>query len=157
MTRPIIGIDPGTSCGWAVLDADGNRVASGAWDLRSRRHEGGGMRYVRCRRYLSELLDAYPDALVAYEEVRRHAGMDAAHVYGGIISHVAAICEERGVPYQSIPVGTIKKLATGKGNAGKPAMVAAAVEQWGHKTETDDEADALGCAETLRESVGAVA
>jgi hypothetical protein len=51
-----LGIDPGTSCGWALLDASGQRVGSGAWDLRPHRHEGGGMRYLRARRYLLEVL-----------------------------------------------------------------------------------------------------
>lgn len=45
----ILGIDPGTSCGWAILD-DGGRVASGVWDLSPKRFEGGGMRYIRFER-----------------------------------------------------------------------------------------------------------
>ena len=59
-----IGIDPGSSCGWAVLDEDGKRVASGTWDLKPKRHQGAGMRYVRCARMLRELLEAYPLAML---------------------------------------------------------------------------------------------
>lgn len=150
----IIGIDPGTSCGWAIL-RDGERLASGVWDLSSSRHEGGGMRYVRCRSYLSELLDAYDefDVLVAYEEVARHRGTAAAHVYGGIVAVIQSECESMQVPYLGIPVGTIKKHATGKGNAGKPAMIKAALERWDHEVEDDNEADALWCASALLEEV----
>lgn len=154
--RPIIGIDPGTSCGWAVLTAAGERVASGVWDLSSRRHEGGGMRYVRARRYLVELLAAFQPQALAYEEVRRHRGISAAHVYGGIVATVAAVCEEAALPYMAIPVGTVKKTATGKGNAIKGEMIAAACRRWApaEPFTSDDECDALWIAETWRVDVG---
>src|SRR5512137_1201276 len=77
----VLGIDPGTHCGWAVLDTDHGRLASGVWDLSSRRHEGGGMRFVRLHQYLREIAQAYSRiGAVVYEEVRRHQGVDAAHV-----------------------------------------------------------------------------
>ena len=150
----LIGIDPGTACGWAVLSASGIRMASGTWALRPRRHEGGGMRYVRVRRALEELLDTYAGASVAYEEVRRHSGTDAAQIYGGIVAAITALCEVRGVEYVGVPVGTVKKLATGKGNAGKPAMIAAAYAKWFPSVVlTDDEADALWVAEAHRQGL----
>jgi Holliday junction resolvasome RuvABC endonuclease subunit len=153
----IVGIDPATSCGWAVLDrATGARVGSGCWDLSSRRHEGGGMRYLRARAHLVELLDAHPIEAVGYEEVARHAGVSAAHVYGGIVAMVSSVCEERRIAYAGQPVGSVKKLATGKGNAGKEAMVEAALAKWpGLRPDvSDDEADALWVAEALRVSLG---
>ena len=150
--RFVIGIDPGTRCGWAVLTPGGTRIASGAWDLGARRHEGGGMKFVRLRSYLLALLDAHTDAVLGYEEVRRHLGTDAAHVYGGIVATVAAVCEERGVPYRGQPVATVKRAATGKGTAKKDAMVEAAVAAWGG-SPSEDEADALWVAETLRREV----
>jgi Holliday junction resolvasome RuvABC endonuclease subunit len=128
---------------------DGKRLASGVWNLKPSRHEGGGMRFVRLRRYLCELLDANAgEVLLGYEEVRRHAGTDAAHIYGGIVAVVQSVCEERTIPYQGVPVGTIKRLATGKGNADKTAMVAAAVVRFWPVTD-DNEADALWCAAAL--------
>ena len=90
---------------------------------------------------------------LAYEEVRRHAGTDAAHVYGGIVAQVSAECEEVGVPYEAIPVGTVKKAATGNGSASKESMVGAANARWGIEVETDDEADALWIADSLRTSL----
>lgn len=139
--KRILGIDPGTRCGYALLDG-GRYVISGWWDLRPRRYEGGGMRYLRFRRLISEA-SAEVD-LVAYEEVRRHLGVDAAHIYGGLIAQLAAHCEEAGKPYLGIPVGTAKKAATGKGNADKGAMVEAAREFTGRADLDDDnEADAI--------------
>jgi hypothetical protein len=46
------------------------------------------------------------------------------------------------VPYQGVPVGTIKIHATGKGNAPKEAMVAAARAR-GFSPSDDNEADAI--------------
>lgn len=144
MSQVVVGVDPGTSCGWAVLDEDGRRLGSGTWDLSARRHEGGGMRFVRVRHHLEELLDAWPDQRIAYEEVRRHLGTDAAHVYGGIVAVVGSHAEEWRLPYVGVPVGTLKKLATGRGNASKRDMVDAANERWKpHVVVEDDEADAL--------------
>lgn len=143
----LLGIDPGTKCGYAILD--GGRITSGVWDLSSRRHEGGGMRYLRLKTYLEELLRSGVD-VVAYEEVHRHLGTDAAHVYGGIVATIATACEawevgriKKPIPYRGIPVGTVKKFATGKGNANKDAMIAAATSRWPSETMADDnEADA---------------
>lgn len=141
----ILAIDPGTKCGWAIK-VDGH-VVSGVWDLSPRRHEGGGMRYLRVLRHLEEICEtSAKPGMVVYEEVRRHAGTDAAHVYGGIIATIQAYCENRKIPYTGIPVGTIKKTATGKGNANKEAMLEAAARQWpGYQCADDNEADARWC------------
>lgn len=147
----ILGIDPGTRCGWALI-RDGRHVASGVWNLRAMRHEGGGMKFLRLRRYLEEALQGV-DA-VAYEEVRRHLGVDAAHVYGGIVGQIGAVCEERAVPYRGVHWGTAKKHATGKGNADKAAMVAAFCAVVGRDPEDDNEADALFVALVLHGEVG---
>ena len=146
----ILGIDPGTNCGWAVHDGR-TIVAAGVWNLKGGRFEGGGMRFVRLRFSLDQLNLAFPTiVLVAYEEVRRHMGVDAAHIYGGIIAVLAAWCEDHkpaAIAYEAIPVGSIKKLATGKGNADKAKMIAAARVKWGGLIGDDNEADARWIAE----------
>lgn len=134
----LLAIDPGTHCGYAVID-DGKIIASGTWDLSPRRHEGGGMRFLRLEAQLSFAISGV--GLVAYEEVRRHLGTDAAHIYGGIVAIIQAVAERAGVPYYAIPVATIKKFATGKGNANKEAMVAAGAKLWGAPLP-EDETDA---------------
>jgi Holliday junction resolvasome RuvABC endonuclease subunit len=74
--------------------------------------------------------------------VRRHVGTDAAHVFGGLLASLTAWAETTGVPYQSVPVGTIKQHVTGKGNAPKEAMIAAARAR-GFSPADDNEADAI--------------
>jgi hypothetical protein len=104
-------------------------ITSGSESFKPGRFEGGGMRYLRFKRWLTEVKQCGSDGIdaVYFEEVRRHAGVDAAHAYGGFLAHLTAWCEHHQIPYQGVPVGTIKKHATGKGNAGKAAMIAAAV------------------------------
>ena len=144
----VLGIDPGTSCGWALRHPSG-AVDSGVWMLRPLRHEGGGMRFLRLRCYLRELLDKAKPDVVVYEEVRRHMGVDAAHIYGGIVAVISEECEARKIPYRGVPVASIKKTATGKGNADKPAMLRAGEARWpGYCFLDDNEADARFCAET---------
>lgn len=138
----IIAIDPGTRCGYAISH-DGV-VSHGILDLSARRFEGGGMRFLRFGNLLREML---PADTIVFEEVRRHAGTDAAHVYGGLIAVLTSICEEQRIPYTGIPVGTIKKHATGKGNANKDAMVAWAQQRWPDVYD-DNVADALAILDT---------
>lgn len=138
----VLALDLGTKCGWAVF-VDGARIASGVWLLQSdrqRRFEGAGMKWLRLRSHLDEVGKVDK---VALEEVRRHMGVDAAHAYGGALATVSSWCEANGVPYEGIPVATVKKHATGKGNATKDAMVEAARAKWSVSLASDDEADAL--------------
>ena len=80
--------------------------------------------------------------IVYFEEVRRHIGVDAAHCYGGFKAILTTFCEVNGIPYQGVPVGTIKKHITGKGNADKLAVIKA-VQALGFNPKDDNEADAL--------------
>lgn len=137
----LLALDLGTTLGWAVRLSD--QAMSGTERFKVGRFEGGGMRYLRFVRWLDDLHRfAGPPSTVYFEEVRRHKGVDAAHVYGGFLAQLTAWCERHAVPYQGVPVGTIKKFATGKGNANKVAMIAAA-KRWGHEPADDNEADAL--------------
>lgn len=149
-----LAIDPGTHCGYAVVDESGTIIASGTWNLSPGRHEGGGMRFVRLTSYLTDVLNAFEPSSVWYEEVRRHLGTDAAHIYGGIVAVITERCETLSIPYAGIPVGTVKKLATGKGNADKAAMIAATAARWPDFRGDDNEADARWIALAGMKSIG---
>ncbi|WP_412057314.1 crossover junction endodeoxyribonuclease RuvC [Bartonella sp. DGB2] len=142
-TQPILlALDLGTTTGWALCNQNG-RIISGTAHFRPRRFEGGGMRYLRFERWLNGT-HSVCDGIEAiyFEEVRRHLGVDAAHAYGGLLASLTSWCEEQNIPYEGVPVGTIKKFITGKGNAGKSAVINA-VRALGHRPEDDNEADAL--------------
>jgi len=101
------------------------------------------MRYLRFTQWVGEVLKLEPGIEAVYfEEVRRHIGTDAAHAYGGFLATLTSWCEDIGLPYQGVPVGTIKQFITGKGNSDK-ATVMAAVRSRGYSVKDDNEADAV--------------
>jgi hypothetical protein len=138
----ILALDLGTTTGWALRTACG-QITSGTASFRPGRFDGGGMRYLRFANWLAELERlSGPITAIWFEAVRRHTATDAAHVYGGLMATLTAWAERRGVAYEGVPVGTIKRHVTGRGNADKVAMVAA-VRARGFKPADDNEADAL--------------
>lgn len=142
MTTTILALDLGTITGWALRSSDGH-ITSGSESFRPQRFEGGGMRFLRFKRWLTEIKQSCGGIdYLHFEEVRRHVSTDAAHAYGGFLATLTAWCEHYQIPYQGVPVGTIKKHATGKGNASKAEMVASARAR-GHAPTDDNEADAL--------------
>ncbi|MFY9210325.1 MAG: hypothetical protein WAO69_04285 [Aestuariivita sp.] len=154
--RSILALDLGTTTGWAIRDFDG-LITSGTVSFKPSRYDGGGMRYLRFTNWLTEIDRlSGPIEAIYFEEVRRHAGTDAAHVYGGLLAVLTSWGELRGVPYQGVPVGTIKKHASGKGNAPKQAMIDAARKR-GFNPADDNEADAIAILLWAIETNGGVA
>lgn len=137
----ILGIDPGTLLGWAVLDARGERVASGCVRL-PRGPDNFGARVLEARRALRGLLVEHDPERIAVEYVRAHRGTQAAHVYGALLGVVTAEATARRLPCDRHEVAHVKQRATGAGNASKLAMREAARIRWGVEVGAD-EADAL--------------
>lgn len=140
----VLSLDLGTTTGW-MLKAAGGIEVHGFWQNKPRnaRYEGGGMRFLRFQGHLNEVHELHAVNAIFYEEVRRHRGTDAAHIYGGMLGVLTAWCEQKQVPYEGVPVGTIKKALTGKGNADKAQMIAA-VQKLGYPGVVDEnEADAI--------------
>ena len=144
----ILAIDPGTHCGWATREANGDFYRSGTWDLSPGRFSGAGMRFLRFEKLLDELYVACGSlSAVYFEDVRGHKGTYAAQIYGGFVAVLTAWCERKNIPYQGIPVADVKRAATGKGGgkgADKQAMVNAAMLKWpDQQIKDDNQADAL--------------
>lgn len=138
MKKRILALDLGTHLGWAK-----SPLESGVVDLSNRRGESVGMRFVHWRRWLEIMLQSGVD-IVVYEDVKNHKGVQAAHIYGGLLSILQERCEVLKIEYTHYGVGEIKRHATAKGNAKKEAMVAAAEQKWPEITiEDDNHADAL--------------
>ncbi len=138
----VLALDLGTLTGWALQDADG-AIVSGTEVFRHDRWQGGGMRFLRFKTWLTNTKAAVGtfDSVV-FEEARAHAGTDAAHVFGGFLAILTAWCEHHGIAYEGVPVGTIKRFVAGKGNASKAEVIAAVTAKGFHPTD-DNEADAL--------------
>lgn len=151
----LLALDLGTTTGFALRGADGG-VTSGTAEFRLDRWQSGGMRFLRFKRWLTEIKHhAGGIDLVVYEQVRRHAGVDAAHAFGGWLAILTAWCDHHGIAYQGVPVGTIKRHVTGKGNADKAAVIAA-VRARGFNPADDNEADALAILLWATETQGGV-
>ena len=107
------------------------------------------MRFLRFRNWLDDINDSEVITSVYFEEVRRHIGTDAAHVYGGFLATLTSWCEDRNLPYQGVPVSHIKRHITGKGNASKQEVIKA-IEAIGYRPKDNNEADALALLELVR-------
>ena len=78
--KTILALDLGTTTGWALRDQAGS-IAHGFVSFKPQRFEGGGMRFLRFKRWLTEIKATTEHGIdaVYFEEVRRHLGVDAAH------------------------------------------------------------------------------
>jgi Holliday junction resolvasome RuvABC endonuclease subunit len=139
----ILALDLATKTGWACRATPVNApILYGTWNFKGSRYEGGGMRFLRFQSKLDEVHQLSRLHRIVYEEVRRHIGTDAAHIYGGLMGILTSWCELNNIPYEGVPVGTIKKHATGRGNSNKEAMIAA-MRAKGFAPTDDNDADAL--------------
>jgi Holliday junction resolvasome RuvABC endonuclease subunit len=137
-----LALDFGSLAGWAIRAEDGS-IISGTAKFKNDRWQGGGMRFLRFKHWLTEIKNvAGGFDLVVYEQVRRHAGVDAAHAFGGWLAILTSWCDHHEIHYQGVPVGTIKRFIAGKGNADKQAVIAA-VRGRGFSPADDNEADAI--------------
>jgi Holliday junction resolvasome RuvABC endonuclease subunit len=111
-----------------------------------RRDESAGMRLIRLRGKLNEILYSQGVELVIFEAAR-HAmpGMQGALVVQSELQGVIKLwCEDNSIQYKGVSPSEIKKHATGKGNAKKDMMIAAAKNKWpGVEIVDDNQADAM--------------
>jgi len=135
----ILALDPATHCGYAI-----SHTLYGVWNLTAKRDESVGMRLIRLRSKLHEVIECERINLVVFERPGG-AFKGAIIVQSELQGQIKVVCEDKSIPYRAYSSQEIKKFATGKGNAGKPAMIAAAKLKLGYPEErnNDDECDAL--------------
>ena len=158
---PILALDLGSVTGWSFRDSQGN-VTSGRQSFELTRWDSHGMRLLRFRKWLKEMLDDHlladdpEEALVAYERPidygrgKRGKSM-GSEVSNQLVGAMLPELEERGLLHSAPTPAVVKKHATGRGNANKGKMVEAAEVRWEHYERPDefdpkvgdDEADAL--------------
>lgn len=137
----ILALDLGTKLGWALQMRD-RPITHGTESFAPRKSWSPGQRWQRFRTFLHELVAHNNVHVIAYEDVKRHAGTDAAHAYGAFLALTELVADSHRVRLVPVGVGTIKKHWTGKGNADKAAMEAQARAR-GFRPESDNDADAL--------------
>lgn len=131
----ILALDIATKTGWKT------KTASGVWDLKPNRGESEGMRVVRFKSKVREMISLEAITLVSYE---RPAGLykSSLMVASEMIGVLKDLCIELGIELACYSATEIKKFATGKGNANKEAMIEKAIEM-GYNPKDDNEADAI--------------
>lgn len=140
----LLALDLGTNCGWAVAKRDGRMdYGTQVFPVKGR----PGARWAAFRAWLSKTITDCDIHVAYYEDVRRHLGTDAAHVYGGFLAMVEMVCAQHRVRLVKVGVGQAKKVWTGNGRAKKADMITAANKR-GFRValDEDDTADALAIA-----------
>jgi hypothetical protein len=133
----ILALDLATKTGWAT---NINRT-SGIQTFDVRRGESPGMRFLRCRGWLSEMQNLLGVIDVIVYEQAHHRGGAATACCVGLVSTVQTFAAEQNIELMAVHTGELKRWATGKGNANKQAMVQAARTR-GWDPSDDNEADA---------------
>lgn len=139
--QTFLAVDLGTATGWALRTGEG-AIVSGTWRLLPKpKGAHPGLRYANLFHVLEKTVPEGP-LVVHYEDVKRHLGTQAAHVYGGLLAMLQYWCFARSCECHGVGVGQIKKFWTGNGSATKGHMIAEARAR-GFEPDDDNEADAI--------------
>lgn len=141
----VLGIDPATKCGWAVLDGT-ELVASGTWRLGAAQG-GSGARFLAFQRALDAIVREYEPDMAVIERPGKLQG-DAILILNGLVALFAAYAEERGLEYRAVSPTEVKRAAGCTGGAGKLEVMAAVngLYPQGAETRDDNECDAIAVA-----------
>ena len=137
----ILALDIATKTGWAT------DYASGVWDFKLKKGDSDGMKLLKIRAKVKEILELEKIDLIVWE---RPAGMfkSAIITESELIGAVKLFCEENKLNYTSYSATEIKKFFTGKGNAKKSDMLNEAKRRFPNRNIKDDnEADAIALLE----------
>ena len=128
--------------GWALTKRDGS-IHGGSEGFQPAKMGGHGGKFLAFMTFLNQIKLSHGAVhAVYYEDVKMHQGVLAAHAYGGFLAILQVWCKLNDAPLYGVGVGQIKQGWTGKGNADKTKMIAAA-KQRGFAPVDDNHADAL--------------
>ena len=111
MNKNILCLDLGTQMGYAIKSQ--SQIISGTQSFKDTRFTGGGMRFYNFQKWLININSTGSISQIWYEEVVRHGIHNqtaVAHTYGGFLATLQIFCEDHKIPYQGVPVGTIKNI-----------------------------------------------
>ncbi len=115
-----LSLDTGTDTGWAIRI--GSVIHSGTQNFQhDAKRESPGMRFLRFSKWLRGMIKEHDVVQVIYEQPHQRGGA-ATTVGVGLATHLMSVCAELEVEHVAVHSGTLKKFATGKGNANKDEM-----------------------------------
>lgn len=159
----ILGLDLGSRIGWSIIECGESyrETEHGFLDLvdgdtSSKRSQsvkkiaacygtdarGYDPRPVKLFRVVQELIEKYQITDIAFEDVQFHNSTAQSHLWASLRGVMWAAAGDRPIGWHAIPVGTIKKFATGRGDASKTMMMNALLGL-GLCITDDNEADAI--------------
>lgn len=148
-SKLLLGLDLATSTGYCFTFGLANRFLRplpswmGQLDLSLGSFDSGISRPVKLMAFLDKMKPAAVgfegrDFSMASMSKFDRTGMKASEVSASLRTAVGIWCSEHDVPCYGIPIGTIKKRATGKGNASKVDMIEACNREFGTSFDTSD-------------------
>lgn len=142
----ILALDIATKTGWKT------ETSSGIWDFKPNRGESEGMRVVRFKARVREMIGLENITLVSYE---RAAGRHKSSIIveSEMIGVLKDLCIELGVDNACYSAKEIKMFATGNGNASKDMLFDKAVELGYHPLD-NNESDAIWIYLLTKKDVG---
>lgn len=132
--RPrVIGLDLSiTATGIALWDGHTDTIKAAKW--------GGDWRLVNIRKHVLTHALTPRAHLVVIEDLPTHA--HGAGITGMVHGVVRELLLDNGIPYVLVPPASLKKYATGKGNATKADMRMALFQRAGVDLRDDNQVDA---------------
>jgi crossover junction endodeoxyribonuclease RuvC len=132
-----VGIDPSTKTGLVIIDKQGNIINT--QDVTTKVKEDPQRFSDLAEKIIDELEPNDCIFIEGFSYGSKGAGVSFQYGLGWIIRHMLL---ERGYEYTEVPPTSVKKFATGKGNAKKDAMVLPIFKHWGFEHSSDNVRDA---------------
>jgi crossover junction endodeoxyribonuclease RuvC len=140
-----VGIDPSTKTGHVILNEEGKPVV--CWEITSKIKEDP-QRFMDLSNDV--LLNLAPDDVICIEGFSYGSKGKGVSTQYGIGWLIRAELIRNGYTYIDVPPTSVKKFATGKGNAKKDAMVLPIFKHWGFEHTSDNVRDAYVLAQMAK-------
>ncbi len=135
----VLALDIATKTGWCTNDK------SGMWDFTPKEKDHHAMRFFKFREELHDIIESEKIKIVVYESPLIFNSQKRRPNFIGfkMMGILEMYCFDSRIHVREFPSATIKKFATGKGNALKEAMVEACIKAYNITPSDHNEADAV--------------
>jgi crossover junction endodeoxyribonuclease RuvC len=149
MSGWVLGLDPSTITGWVALHKSGHCE----WGEAQFKKQSGIQRVDSFLGWTNEIMTEYKPMKVCIEGYG-YANKYTLATLVEIGTAIRLALHAHQCEYIEIAPGTLKKFATGKGNAKKDQIMLAVYKKWGFDPETNNIADAYVLAKMAAEKAG---
>lgn len=126
----MLALDLGTKTGWALLNREGivvsgTLVLAKAKEIKEQNGRELDCRYCRLAEFVSSMVKSNGVEVLGFEDVEFSSYTAQTQLWASLRAAVWATgCGLPSLEIEAVPVGTLKKFATGHGNATKDMMAA---------------------------------